>query len=270
MYSSTSRFDYLIWMSYLHDYFIELFPTWFMLIFIMVPFYCFVGWETWNNQAVFELLFNLVSRYNSSVYQMSSSLPQDLNTLPEACIAEIFRHLENCKDQQSGASVYWRWADILVSQRPDFWGPLNVRQAVPHCLHLSDVDEPSLWQLLLAYTQGMWWLILIFGMGHVRWFLMVLQSSLIVLFVFYPVHAITWVGLSCQLSISHEQSCMDHCFKLPCIRKSCDITVFNQWRWFFTGCKAMQKLKAPKGACPSRGVTNSPWCRMPIDLLLLL
>lgn len=32
----------------------------------------------------------------------------------------------------------------MVSQRPDFWGPLNVRQAVPHCLHLSDVDDAKL------------------------------------------------------------------------------------------------------------------------------
>ncbi|PUZ71654.1 hypothetical protein GQ55_2G330900 [Panicum hallii var. hallii] len=79
-----------------------------------------------------------------SMYQ-SRVLPQDLiNTLPEACIAEIFRHLENCKDRESCASVCWRWADILVSQRPDFWSPFSVHQAVHRCLHLSDVDDAKL------------------------------------------------------------------------------------------------------------------------------
>ncbi|CAL5073166.1 unnamed protein product [Urochloa decumbens] len=40
--------------------------------------------------------------------------------------------------------VCWRWADILVSQRPEFWGPINVHEAVHHCLHLSDVDDAKL------------------------------------------------------------------------------------------------------------------------------
>ncbi|CAN6205251.1 unnamed protein product [Urochloa humidicola] len=83
-------------------------------------------------------------RLGSSMYQ-SRVLPQDLiNTLPESCIAEIFRHLENRKDRQSCTSVCWRWAYILVSQRPEFWAPFNVHQAVHRCLHLSDVDDAKL------------------------------------------------------------------------------------------------------------------------------
>ncbi|KAG2644766.1 EIN3-binding F-box protein 1-like isoform X1 [Panicum virgatum] len=78
------------------------------------------------------------------MYQ-SRVLQQDLiNMLPEACIAEIFRHLENSKDRESCASVCWRWADILVSQQPDFWSPFSVHQAVHRCLHLSDVDDAKL------------------------------------------------------------------------------------------------------------------------------
>ncbi|CAN6167750.1 unnamed protein product [Urochloa humidicola] len=83
-------------------------------------------------------------RLGPSMYQ-SRVLPQDLiNTLPEACIAEIFRHLESHEDLQSCASVCWRWADILVSQQPEFWGPFNVHQDVHRCLHLSDVDDAKL------------------------------------------------------------------------------------------------------------------------------
>ncbi|OQU89809.1 hypothetical protein SORBI_3002G273000 [Sorghum bicolor] len=75
----------------------------------------------------------------------SRILPQDLiNELPEACIAEIFRHVENPEDRQSCASVCWRWANILVSQRPNFWGPFSVHQAVHPCLHMSNVDDVKL------------------------------------------------------------------------------------------------------------------------------
>eukprot|EP00267_Zea_mays_P025567 XP_008652979.1 EIN3-binding F-box protein 2-like [Zea mays] len=80
----------------------------------------------------------------SSMYQ-SRTLPQDLiNELPEACIAEIFRHVGNPEDRQSCACVCWRRANILVPQRPDFWGPFSVHQGVHPCLHMSDVDDVKL------------------------------------------------------------------------------------------------------------------------------
>lgn len=83
-------------------------------------------------------------RLGHSIYQ-SRILPQDLiNELPEGCIAEIFRHVENPEDRQSCASVCWRWANILVSQRPNFWGPFSVHQTVDPCLHLCNVDDVKL------------------------------------------------------------------------------------------------------------------------------
>jgi hypothetical protein len=93
-------------------------------------------------RTAYEACNNLKLGYSN--YQ-SRILPQDLiNELPEACIAEIFRHVENPEDRQSCASVCWRWANILVSQWSNFWGSFSVHQAVHPCLHLSNVDDVKL------------------------------------------------------------------------------------------------------------------------------
>ncbi|TVU37553.1 hypothetical protein EJB05_10873, partial [Eragrostis curvula] len=77
-------------------------------------------------------------------YQSRAPSQDLINRLPEACIAEIFKRVENPEDRQSCASTCWIWAKILVSLGADFWGPFSVHQAVHPCLHLYDIVDAKL------------------------------------------------------------------------------------------------------------------------------